>query len=77
MGKYSVPRRPMETDKFYRYVSLKSFDRFKDGIEAKRSRDLIAMIGLRKRLTELEAEMDVVTKWIGSSVIPQERSEEE
>ncbi len=55
MAKYSKPRRPMETDKFYRYVSLRSFDRFKETCETKRARDLLMISNLReevKRLSE-------------------------
>ncbi len=47
--------RPSGTDRFYRYVGIKAFDRYKDQAEIRRHRDLHLLRGLKKRIADLEA----------------------
>lgn len=47
--------RPSGTDRFYRYVGIKAFDRYKDQTEIRRHRDLNILRGLKKRIADLEA----------------------
>ncbi len=61
----------MGTDRKYTYVGLKAFDNFKDSIQIKRSRDLVLISELRRRVTELAAQVKALEDVMFDPVIPE------